>query len=169
MQDTLDACTAENVTEFQTALATIYRTHSLGYAHDYRTRHQLLDVDMSGLPCGKQAAFGSRGYFAKQRNRRGRQLGRVLATHYQEVVVDRVFDGKTQLTTAVQSPVEAAVGVLDLTAERRARTIVRVDAGGGSLDDVNWLLAQGFVVLAKDYSSQRSAKLAASVTRSWSK
>ena len=52
VQDTLDACTAENVAQFQTALAAIYRSHSLGYAHDYRTRHQLLDVDMSGLPCG---------------------------------------------------------------------------------------------------------------------
>ena len=165
VQDTLDACTAENVSQFQAALATIYRTHGQGYAHDYRTRHQLLDVDMSGLPCGKQAAFGSRGYFAKQRNRRGRQLGRVLATHYQEVVVDQVFDGKTQLTTALQPLVVAAADVLELDAERRARTLIRVDAGGGSLDDVNWLLAEGFLVLAKDYSSQRAAKLAASVTR----
>jgi hypothetical protein len=164
VQDTLDACTAENVAQFQTALAAIYRSHSQGYTHDYRTRHQLLDVDMSGLPCGKQAAFGSKGYFAKQRNRRGRQLGRVLATHYQEVVVDQVFDGKTQLTTALQPLVSAAVAVLELDAARRARTIVRVDAGGGSLNDVNWLLEQGFVVLAKDYSSQRSAKLAQSVT-----
>lgn len=165
VQDTLDACNAENLVQFQAALAGIYRTHSLGYAHDYRARHQLLDVDMSGLPCGKQAAFGSRGYFAKQRNRRGRQLGRVLATHYQEVVVDQLFDGKTRLTTALQPLVSTAATVLELDEERRARTIVRVDAGGGSLDDVNWLLAQGFVVLAKDYSSQRAAKLAASVTR----
>jgi hypothetical protein len=165
VQDTLDACTEDNVAQLQAALATIYRTHSQGYAHDYRTRHQLLDVDMSGLPCGKQAAFGSKGYFAKQRNRRGRQLGRVLATHYQEVVVDQLFDGKSQLTTALQPLVSAAAAVLALDESRRGRTIVRVDAGGGSLDDVNWLLEQGFVVLAKDYSSQRSAKLAASVTR----
>lgn len=61
VQDTLDACTAENVAQFQTALAAIYRSHSQGYTHDYRTRHQLLDVDISGLPCGKQAAFGSKG------------------------------------------------------------------------------------------------------------
>lgn len=165
VQDTLDACTAENVAQFQTALAAIYRSHSQGYAHDYRQRHQLLDVDMSGLPCGKQAAFGSKGYFAKQRNRRGRQLGRVLATHYQEVVVDQVFDGKTQLTSALQPLVSAAAAVLELDEARRARTIVRVDAGGGSLDDVNWLLEHGFVVLAKDYSSQRSARLAQSVRR----
>src|SRR5690349_20677491 len=34
VQDTLDACNSENVTEFQTALTTIYRAHSQGYAHD---------------------------------------------------------------------------------------------------------------------------------------
>ena len=44
VQDTLDACTAENVTQFQTALAAIYRSNSQGYAHDYRQRHQLLHL-----------------------------------------------------------------------------------------------------------------------------
>ena len=41
-------------------------------------------------PCGEKAAFATKGYFAKQRNRRGRQLGRVLASHYAEIVVDRL-------------------------------------------------------------------------------
>src|ERR1051326_7751343 len=89
VQETLDACTAENVSQMEQALDTIYRQHSHGYQHDYTAAWQLLDVDMCGLPCGKKAAFASKGYFAKQRNRRGRQLGRVLATHYEEVVVDR--------------------------------------------------------------------------------
>jgi len=35
---------------------------------------------------------------------------------------------------------------------------------GGSLADVNWLLARAYVVLAKDYSSMWSARLADSVT-----
>jgi hypothetical protein len=163
-QGTLDACTPDNVSQFQAALAAIYRTHSQGYAHDYASTYQLLDVDISGLPCGKKAAFATKGYFARQRNRRSRQLGRVPASHYHEVVVDQVFDGKTQPSSALQPLVTAAEGVLNLDAARRARTLVCVDAGGGSLDDVNWLLERDYVVLAKDYSSQRSAKLAASVT-----
>src|SRR5439155_8995124 len=84
----------------------------------------------------------ARGYFAKQRNRRGRQLGRVLATRYGEVVVDRLFDGKTQLTRALQPLILAAEATLQLDEDKRRRTIVRVDAGGGSLGDVNWLLAR---------------------------
>jgi hypothetical protein len=57
------------------ALDTIYRQHSQGYQHDYQADFQILDVDMSGLPCGPKAAFATKGYFAKQRNRRGRQIG----------------------------------------------------------------------------------------------
>lgn len=59
-------------------------------------------------------ANSSKGYIAKQRNRRGRQLGRVLATRYGEVVVDRLFDGKTQLSKALQellTPAHVAVNL----------------------------------------------------------
>src|SRR5256886_16676906 len=82
VQDTLNACTAENVQQMEQAIDSIYRQQSQGYAHDYQASFQVLDVDMSGLPCGPKAAFATKGYFAKQRNRRGRQLGRVLASCY---------------------------------------------------------------------------------------
>ncbi len=164
VQETLDACTAENVQQLEQALQTIYRQHSQGYRHDYAKEWQIIDVDMSGLPCGKKAALATKGYFAKQRNRRGRQLGRVLATRYDEVVVDQLFSGTTQLSTALQPLVTAAAQTLDLDAAKRARTIVRVDAGGGSLDDLNWLLGQGYVVHGKEYSGRRAQALAASVT-----
>jgi hypothetical protein len=163
IQETLDACSAANITEMEQALTLIYRTHSHGYQHDYTAAWQVLDVDMSGLPCGPKAAFATKGYFANQRNRRGRQLGRVLASRYHEVVVDQLFDGKVQLTTALQPLVRAAEGVLELDAARRARTLIRVDAGGGSVDDVNWLLEREYLVLAKDYSAARSSRVAASV------
>src|SRR5437764_1441556 len=163
VQQTLDACTAENVRQMEQALDTIYRQHSQGYGHDYDQQYQVLDVDMSGMPCGPTAAFDSKGYFAKQRNRRGRQLGRVLATRYEEVVVDRLFDGKTQLTKALQPLMQAAEQTLGLDQRQRARTLVRTDAGGGSVDDVNWLLSRGYQFHGKDYSTQRARRLAASV------
>src|SRR5215213_7376487 len=164
VQETLDHATPENLTQMAHALTTIYRQHSHGYRHDYAQIWQVLDIDMTGLPCGKKAAFATKGYFPKQRNRRGRQLGRVLASRYHEIVVDQLFDGKTQLATALRPLVTAAESVLDLDDAKRAATLVRVDAGGGSLDDINWLLARGYQVLAKDYSSARSATVAASVS-----
>ncbi len=164
VQDTLNACTAENVKQMEQAIDSIYRQHSQGYRHDYQASFQVLDVDMSGLPCGPKAAFATKGYFAKQRNRRGRQLGRVLASRYGEIVVDRLFDGKTQLTRALQPLILAAEATLQLDEDKRYRTIVRVDAGGGSLADVNWLLARGYLVHCKDYSGQQAKRLAKSVS-----
>ena len=163
VQETLDACTAENVVQMEQAVQTIYRQHSQGYQHDYTADWQILDVDMSGMPCGPKAAFATKGYFAKQRNRRGRQLGRVLASRYDEVVVDQLFSGNTQLTKALQPLLEAAEQTLDLDEGKRQRTIVRIDAGGGSLGDVNWALAQGYQVHGKDYSGRHARSLAASV------
>ena len=163
VQDTLNACTAENVEQMQQAMDMIYRQHSQGYQHDYEADYQILDVDMSGLPCGPKAAFATKGYTASQRNRRGRQLGRVLASRYGEIVVDRLFDGKTQLTRALQPLMQATETTLRLSSSKRKRTIVRLDAGGGSLDDVNWLLARGYLVHCKDYSGQQAKRLAKSV------
>src|ERR1700694_1916456 len=118
---------------------------------------------MSGMPCGPQGALASKGYVAKQRNRRGRQLGRVLASRYEEVVVDRLFDGTTQLAKALQPLMQAAEQTLGLDQDQRARTLVRTDAGGGSVDDVNWLLLRGYQFHGKDYSTQRARRLAQSV------
>jgi hypothetical protein len=166
IQATLNACTEENVAQLTAALTTIYRRHGRGYRHDYGARPQLLDVDLTGLPCGPKAALATKGYFAKQRNRRGRQLGRVLATRYGEVVSDQVFAGTTGLVTALRPLVEAAERVLGLDAARRRRTILRIDAGGGSIEDINWALARGYQVHTKDYSRQRARKLGRSV-REW--
>ena len=163
VQDTLNASTAENVKQMEQAIDSIYRQHGQGYQHDYQASFQVLDVDMSGLPCGPKAAFATKGSFAKQRNRRGRQLGRVLASQYGEVVVDRLFDGKTQLTRALQPLLLAAEETLQLDEDKRRRSIVRVDAGGGSLKDVNWLLARDYLVDGKDYSGQQAKRLAKSV------
>jgi len=163
VQQTLNTCTTKNVTQMQQAFTEIYRKHGRGYHHDYQADWQVLDADMSGMPCGPKAAFATKGYFAKQRNRRGRQLGRVLASLYGEVVTDQLFDGKTQLTKALQPLIEQAEAVLQLDESKRARTIIRLDSGGGSLDDVNWLLERHYQVHCKDYSGTHARKLAESV------
>jgi hypothetical protein len=164
VQETLDACTPTNVAQMHQAMDAIYRQHSQGYRHDYDHRLQVLDVDMSGMPCGKKAAFATKGYFAKQRNRRGRQLGRVLASGYDEIIVDRLFAGTTQLTKALRPLVEAAEKTLDLDEATRRRTLWRIDAGGGSVAEVNGLLRRGYQVHCKDYSGTRATTVADSVT-----
>ena len=164
VQETLNKCSAEQVTQLEQALTTIYRQHSQGYRHNYKAAWQILDADLTGMPCGKKAAFASKGYFPQQRYRRGRQLGRVLASNYQEIVVDQLFNGTTYLRTALRGLMTAAEQILELDKSKRARTIVRVDAGGGSVSEINFLLSRGYQVMAKDYSGQRAQKLAASVS-----
>lgn len=164
VQDTLDACTAENVSQIHQAMEVIFRCHSQTYRHDYQLDWQLLDADMTGRPCGKKAKFASKGYFAKQRNRRGRQEGYVIGTWYEEIVVERLFDGKTQLNSALRPLIEAAETTLELDEAKRKRTIVRIDSGGGSVDDINWLLNKEYQVHAKDYSGVRAKALGESVT-----
>lgn len=165
VQNTLDACVEENVIQMQGALDIIYCRHSQGYRHNYKKHWQLLDVDMTGRPCGKKADFASKGYFAKQRNRRGRQEGYLIATHYEEIVTKQLFDGKTQLTTALRPLVKATEKTLGLEEDeaKRQRTILRVDSGGGSMADVNWVLARGYHFHGKDYSGVRARILAESV------
>jgi hypothetical protein len=91
VQETLDHCTAENVTQLEQAVAMILRRYGQAAQHTFTQGWLLLDGDMTGLPCGPKAACATKGYFAKQRNRHGRQVGRVVATDYDEIIVDRLF------------------------------------------------------------------------------
>ncbi len=166
LQDTLNACTPETVAEMEAATDQVFRQHSRAARHDFAQSYLLLDADLTGNPCGPKAACATRGYFAGQKNRRGRQVGRVLASPYQEIVVDRLFPGNTALTGALEPLVLAAERTLALTETKRARTTVRVDGGGGSVDALNWLLTRGYAVIAKDYSPRRACQLAQSV-RVW--
>jgi hypothetical protein len=163
VQETLDACTVENVRQMKHACKALTRAHSRAYRHQYEAELQLLDVDMTGLPCGRQAERASKGYFANRPGRYGRQMARVIATRYEEVVLDWVGPGNVQLNRCLRPLVEETEWMLDLDAGRRARTVLRIDAGGGSINDVNWLLKRGYQIHSKDVSPERAAGIAPTV------
>jgi hypothetical protein len=163
VQDTLDACTEENVEELRRVVTSLFRAHSRAARHDYAASPQVLDLDMTGLPCGPQAEISRKGYFSKEGIRYGRQLGRVVAGATEEVVADLLFAGNVQLNSALRSLVSAAEDVLLLDRWRRSRTVLRMDSGGGSLPDVNWCLSRGYQLHCKDISSQRAAVCARTV------
>ncbi len=166
ISETFTACTQENVDEMRRALQCIYRRHSRAYRHDYDQDWQLLDIDLTGPPAGRQGEGVEKGYVPKHKGRRGRQLGRVLATWYEEVIVERLYAGKRQLNQGLQELVEATEAMLHLTQakEKRTRTILRVDGGGGDDQSINWMLRRGYGVLVKLHSWQRAEKLAQSVS-----
>ena len=152
-----------NVTQMERAVDEIFRQRSSAYRHNYSESLQILDVDLSGMPCGPKAALAHKGYFSKDNIRTGRQLGRVAATLYEEVVADRLFAGNAKLTEALQPLVLATEATLGLDETRRQRTLLRIDAGGGSLGDVNWCLSRGYQIHCKDFSSARAESLASTV------
>ncbi len=164
VSQTLNRCTHETVSQMKGVLRQLYQRHSQGYRHDYQQRWQLLDVDLSGLPGGRQGEGVSKGYFAGRPHCRGRQLGRVLATHYDEIVNDCLYEGRRQLSQSVQSLIEESEQVLSLDLPKRQRTLVRIDSGGGQDKDINWLLERGYEILIKMHSGTRATKLARTVT-----
>jgi hypothetical protein len=50
------------------------------------------------MPCGPNQEGSRKGCFGENNICYGRQLGRVIATHYEEIVVDQLFNGDVQLT-----------------------------------------------------------------------
>jgi hypothetical protein len=61
VQETLSACAAENVVEMEEAVDAIFRAHSQAYRHDYKNGLLLLDIDLTGMPCGKRAEMARKG------------------------------------------------------------------------------------------------------------
>jgi hypothetical protein len=166
ISDTLNACTAENVQQLREALTGLLRQHSQTYHHDYRKHWQLFDIDVTGLCAGRLGQGVTQGYFAHCKNARGRQLGRVIASHYDEVITERLFTGKRQLETSLLELVEATVQTLQLDKNKRKNTVLCIDGGGGSDANIATLLARDYQLLVKVHHWPRARKLAATV-RQW--
>lgn len=162
---TLDRCDEETVGQMYEVVKELIRQHSRSYQHNYKRNWQVLDVDMTGLLAGKQAEGSEKGYFANKRGARGRQLGRVLASNYGDIIYERLYDGRAHLESKLEELVIAADETLALTPRQRKRTLLRIDGAGGSDRFINWVLERGFGILTKVHSWKRSRKLAASVKK----
>jgi hypothetical protein len=160
---TLNCCVEDNVIQMRQVIKETYQAHGVGYDHNYDQHWQILDVDTSGMPAGEQGEQVTKGYFSGKRGGRGRQLGRVWATLYGEVIVDRLYSGKIQLEKSFQQLVEMAEDVLNLVPAQRKRTILRFDAGGGTDKHINWALDRGYEILTKAKNWQRVRKLTQSI------
>ena len=160
---TLNCCVEDNVIAMRHVNKESYQTHGVGYRHNYDQQWQVLDVDTSGMPAGEQGEQVTKGYFSGKRGGRGRQLGRVWATLYDEVIVDRLYSGKIQLEKSFQELVEMAEDVLDLVPAKREHTILRFDASGGTDKHINWALGRGYEILTKAKNWQRVRKLTQSI------
>ncbi len=166
ISEMLNATKEKNVDEMREALRIIYQKQGRGYRHNYQRELQLLDIDLSALLAGQQADGASKGYFSGKENRRGRQLGRVVASLYDEIVCERLYPGTIQLERNLPELVGMAEKVLDLKDDRRMNTVIRMDAGGGTDANINFLLQRRYLVITKIKNWQRTNKLVKTV-QSW--
>ena len=163
VSETLNAVSAENIVEMEGFIEQVYREHSLCYQYDYKKNWLLLDVDLTGILAGKQAEGSEKGYFSGERNGRGRQVGRVYASQYDEIVNEQLYSGKVQLEASLLELVKMTEKVLDSDAYHRKHTIVRVDGGGGTDKNIGRLLLDGYWILMKVKNWQRTQKLVKTV------
>jgi hypothetical protein len=168
VQDTLNAATDDTARQMAFAFEIILGKHSRAVRHPFAKQLLVLDIDLTALVCGKQAEGAKKGYFgmltAPQRGHaRGRQLARVTAAQYHEIIVDLLYPGNVVLETVLDDLVTALERALGLTADTRSRTLLRIDAGGGSLERVNLLLDRGYHVITKDCSTSRAEALSETV------
>lgn len=76
-----------------------------------------------------------------------------------------VFPGNHHTLHCLKPAVETVETALELSAEQRKRTVWRMDGGAGADDELRWLLAKGYQVMAKGLSNRRAEALAAKVGR----
>lgn len=168
VQRTLSSCSSENVAQFQQALAQIFVTNSRTRRHKFGKNKSplILDIDLTGLPCSKHYEGSCKGYFADCKpGTTGRQLYRVSASQYNEVVYQQVFPGNTGSAPLENFKVmlEAAFAVLALKAKYKKRILIRLDGGFGNAPIINYLLAEGYQFVTKLGNAPRSNKLCHSV------
>ena len=74
VQNTLDACTAEYVEQLRRVVTSLLRAHVSAVRHDYSASLQMLDLDITGLPCGPRAELLTTFLTSNQFSQRNRFL-----------------------------------------------------------------------------------------------
>jgi len=163
IQRTLDAFTQENVRELREAVERISSRYSRLPYHPYGREMLILEVDLTGLRASKKAQLSTKGYFSGERNATGRQLVRASAPQYGEVPFCKLHAGNTTSCEVLKGTIDELERVLKSSSEKRQRTLIRLDGGFGTDENIEWLCSWGYQFVAKGYGGGRAKKLARSV------
>lgn len=169
IQRTLEACTPGNVAELQKVNATFLASKGQLARHDYAREVLVIDGDLTGLPCSKDYEAATPGYFADcPPGTTGRQLLRFSAAAYNEIIYEEVFPGNTGSSnlTNFRQVLAATFAVLGVDPSLKSRVLLRLDAGFGTAEIVNYLLEEGYQFVVKVFSSSRARVLCREV-REW--
>jgi hypothetical protein len=163
IQRTLDAFTEHNVAQLREAVESIGRRHSRLPYHPYDQERLVVEVDLTGLRASKKAELSTKGYFSGERNATGRQLVRVSAPSYGEVIFSKLHPGNTNSCEVLKQTINEVERVLGSSSHNRQRTLIRLDGGFGTDENIEWLCSWGYQFVVKGYGGGRAGKLARSV------
>ncbi len=160
---TLNAFSEQNIAQLRRAVEAIHRTNSPIFSHPFEQEMLLLEVDLTGLRASKGAEGSTKGYFSGERNRTGRQLVRVSAPGYGELIFEKLYPGNTTSCEVLKETLKEVERFLDLDEAKRKQNLLRIDGGFGTDENLNWLCWRGYQFVAKGYGGRRANKLAKSV------
>jgi hypothetical protein len=167
IQQTLSAATEANVQQLEQAQKEIWHSHNqilLLMSNPKEAPPLTLDLDLSPLPASKAAEQSKKGYVAKKKNQYSRQLARVLVPKTSEIVTQSLYAGNTVSCSVFKEMVAKMEDALQLeTQEKRKQIRLRLDAGFGTDENINFALWRGYHLLVKLFSGKRALKLAKSV------
>jgi len=95
----------------------------------------------------------------------GRQVARIMIHPYHESLLSQLHPGFQHSSNCLVPAISTFETMLSLPPERRSKIIWRLDRGFGGDDNINWVLEQGYGLLAKGCSNRRSHVLAQAVKR----
>ena len=83
------------------------------------------------------------------------------APQYHETLLSLLYPGHQTSNRSLRPTVEAVEQLLQiLDRQQRRHVLIRLDAGFGTDENINWLLHRGYHVLSKGYSGKRAAAFA---------
>jgi len=168
IQDTLNASTQENILQMESALKALWDENNLTVPilenAKLEGRIETIDMDLSGMPASKKAECSTKGYFPEEKNIHGRQLARTLFSKTQEIISESLYPGNKTSCKAFKPMVKKMENILQLTDNSQRKLIrLRMDAGFGTDENINYALWRGYHLLTKMYSGKRAKVLAKSV------
>lgn len=143
IQRTLNAISEENVAQLRQAVDGLHRTNSPIISHLIEKEMLFLEVDLTGLRASKGAELSTKGYFSGGRGATGRQLLRVVAPKYGEVLFEKLYAGNTNSCEVLKEAMSEAERLLGLDEKKRKRILVRLDRGFGTDENLEWLIWRG--------------------------
>jgi hypothetical protein len=156
---TLRACTAENVTQLEQVSWYYLKRYGATPRHRFHDKLLWVDIDLTPMPIGVQAAGSERTWMGRNRSKTGRKTLRVTASEYREILHETLLRGKASAVSALKTALCEVETRLGWTCERRAQIILRMDGGFGTTEVLNWVLSRGYQVVAKISHSGRVSKL----------